>query len=457
MSAFRPSSGGSGITPEQLAALVDDGELSAAQVAILAAIPTPASPEAVAAVQAALTSKSSQASVDAVKADTDSIKATLAAGGGSGGSGSTAAAMQGEVRMLKVADAPAGWAKLTGVYGPENLFQRGRIFLAHYDRGQAGDTSPATLTDCASAVTGAGEVLLVRASTKYAYNPDTETLRPLAAFSSTYTWNCGLTVDDKVYFMASQNNGTTCARYDVAQDAWTTLTSVPESRVHSAKGYDPTTGKIYVFGGYSSSGSVKQEGVRVFDVASGTWEPTPRTLDKRLQYGVCVPLGGGKLLIMGSLVMETDGTTYSWPAANFRIPLVYDCINNTLTPCDEAPAGVSLSSSVPGVVLPWTDGKALWLPQSRPTGTTARGYFLDPAAPAGSQWQPAMGIAGTTASLNANTNNDRACLASCRLPNGLIMTTVRTEGSVGSDALCFISLNEDGTLPKAPANYFVKT
>jgi hypothetical protein len=91
MSAFKAEGGGGGggISPEVLDTLVTDPELASTKAAILAAVATPASVQAVkddttalkadtAALKTSVGGKASQASVDAIKSDTDALKAAVA-------------------------------------------------------------------------------------------------------------------------------------------------------------------------------------------------------------------------------------------------------------------------------------------------------------------------------------------------------------------------------------------
>lgn len=88
MGAFRPAGGGSGITPEQLAALVDDTEFSTAEAALLAAIG----------------SRASQTSVnDLPTTDLTPVLAAIAA---------PALAYPGEHRNFTRGTDPAGWTKV---------------------------------------------------------------------------------------------------------------------------------------------------------------------------------------------------------------------------------------------------------------------------------------------------------------------------------------------------------
>jgi Galactose oxidase, central domain len=107
--------------------------------------------------------------------------------------------------------------------------------------------------------------------------------------------------------------------YDPATNAWTNLDptgDVPQSRCLHSMAYDPTTGKVILFGGSSHGGCLGD--IWAYDSAANTWADLSPTGDAPLaRYGcpLAYDPGLGRLLLFGGSDGHYLGDTWAYDSA----------------------------------------------------------------------------------------------------------------------------------------------
>ena len=180
-------------------------------------------------------------------------------------------------------------------------------------------------SDMASAVSGGrlyaagGTTGAATIATVQAFNPLSSTWTTMSALPFGIRRSSMVEHDGRLYLLGGMDGGGnaigTCLRYDVGLNVWSPIAVMPARWGHASAYFD---GKIYVFGGYSTSGMVHATATSVYDIATDSWSvgsplPTWRALMQAREVGGRIYVMGGSLQGPLSAVNEAyDPATDSW-------------------------------------------------------------------------------------------------------------------------------------------------
>lgn len=393
--SFRPpaSGSGSGLTPEQLEALVTDPELASSLAPLLSAINTRASQEDVADLIAIVDFVDNR--VAAVQTAVAEIP-TEAAGGG--------AATPGEVRMMLTTDGstPAGWERLPGFPLPNNQWAYASI-ISVPSRNIAlnplppGGTSPPYFTtqngygQAYSAVHSdvlvfyAGQAAAGRAVR--AFNLDTLTWRSCASFpySQGVAGLVSLPNGDVAAVSGSGisgSSGVAAYRYSRDTDAWSALANRPVSQFQAVT-LPTSAGGFVVIGGVSSYNGTQTAALRSavrWNPADGTWTQLADVDTALRPYNPAVIGQARESNVFMARCSVSDG------AAGATSLLLINPDTMALELVEAPPAGYFTNPVYVTAIFPGPDlGTFAVCSQQFPAGASC-GLMYDTNKPAGSRW-----------------------------------------------------------------------
>lgn len=282
MSIFGNSGGGGGITPEQLEALVSDGDLSIAQLAAYAQLSQllfgqvvdPNNPMSFTPIAASLAALSS-----------------------------AAAAPSGLTVLMNRADgqAPAGYTRVSGVAVPAGLYGQQRFVLTSFGTASASSEGKVWTLSSAAGSSRYGDIG-TGANTTIANWPGNGT-------SGLYSV---LATDENAYTFGGAGTGTvtaSCFRYTLSTNSWAQVANLPAAR-NSALAAQLADGRMLVIGGLSTSSIANAnftDTVYRYDPAANTWS-TMATLPFRSYQGYATRLADGRIFCLFSST-TLDGST----------------------------------------------------------------------------------------------------------------------------------------------------
>ena len=173
------------------------------------------------------------------------------------------------------------------------------------------------------------------------------------------SWTVVASLPQDLYGAAAVSNGTysyaaggyststgttldTFYRYNPVNERWETLLpAMPDAVAMASAVYEPTTNRIFVFGGFDPNTGVFSDATRVFDLTTSTWDSAASMPAPRAFMASGYDAANGKIYLVG-------GRDASDPASAKATTWEYDPAANTFT--TRAPIPHAVGGSAFGVI-----------------------------------------------------------------------------------------------------------